>query len=150
MFSARILSAAFSAVARSSSSRLLSTLSSNGSTAGMFTRCQFWPLNPGAVGMFFEQRMVQLLGVERRRHLRVSATWKSPFGSWLAEEVARLLVADRELEAGFLQLLLQDLLGELTALVAGGRLEHRGELLAALGPDAVGALGPAAPTSSAR
>src|SRR5207244_4039171 len=36
---------------RTLSSRLLSVLSSSGSTSGMFTRPQFWPENLGAWGM---------------------------------------------------------------------------------------------------
>src|SRR4051812_42287693 len=47
---------------RTDSTRLLSTVSSSGSTAGTFTRCQFWPENLGACGMFAEQKMLQLLG----------------------------------------------------------------------------------------
>src|SRR5205807_5831819 len=60
---------------RTLSSRLLSVLSSSGSTSGMFTRPQFWPENLGAWGMFFEQKRLQLVGENDVRTWAYSATW---------------------------------------------------------------------------
>src|SRR4051794_38064215 len=80
---------------------------------------------------------------ERSKHLSVEGELVVALGQDAAEQVARLHVVDRQVEPGRLQLLLQDLLGELVALVPRRAPDLGRELLAVLGPDAVGALRPA-------
>ena len=110
----------------------------------MLVRVQFWPeLSFAAVGMFFEQNRLQWPGSMIVSDLRVERQLVVARRQLLTEQVAGLLVVDRQVEAGVLQLLLQDLLGQLTALVAGRGLDREASRLAALGPDAVAVLRPA-------
>ena len=124
-WAAMIRSAAFEALTRAASLVLVSTVSRSGSRVGMLVRVQFSPELPfDAAGMFWEHRTVQRPGVEVGGDLGVEAHLERAGGQHGAEQGVGVGVLDRHREPGGVQLGLEDLLGELAALVAGGGLDR--------------------------